>query len=64
MCLDVIVKEKGEREPQGDVYGGNVTSTATMTRLTVMPLCRGTRMTHMMRDNGKRERSGERQVFN
>lgn len=45
------------------VYGENVTGTATVTGLAVMPLCRATRMTHMMRDNGKTGRRVGRVVF-
>lgn len=44
-------------------YGENVTRTATVTGLAVMPLCRATRMTHAMRDNEKTgRREGESRV--
>lgn len=49
---------RGER--RGDMYGGNVARTASVT---VMPLCRGTRMTHMLRDRGTTERGVGRDVF-
>lgn len=64
MCLIVGQEKRRARTTWGHtVYVENVTRTATVTRLTVVPLYRGTRMTHMGRDNGNTERREGRAVF-